>query len=126
MRPNAIEGEHLNFDHARRVKMTLIMEEPSDPVFLDSSVSIRLKIGRGKRARITRLSPHTARRLACALLLEAEKRETMDCPYKTRKLVSTVDKAVAAVARFHSSDEKLRRQMKDRSFSKWLHKKQTK
>lgn len=106
--------------------MTMIVEEPGDPVFLGGNYLIRLKIGRGKRGRIAKLSARTARRLACALLLEAEKREAMECSHRTKGLVSTLDRAVAAVSKFHSSDEKLRRRKKDREFSKWLRKKQTK
>lgn len=105
--------------------MTMIMEDPADPVFLGGSSLIRLKIGRGRRGRIASLSARTARRLACALLLEAEKRETQECSHRTDGLVSTLDRAVAAVSKFQSRDERLRRRKKDRDFTKWLRKKQT-
>ena len=103
--------------------MTMIMDDPGDPVFLGGNYLIRIKIGRGTRGRIAKLSPRTARRLACALLLEAEKRETMECSHRTKGLVNALDSAVAAVSRFHSKDEKLRRRKRDRDFSKELRKK---
>jgi hypothetical protein len=104
--------------------LAMIMEGPGDPVFWGGNYLFRVEIGRGTRGGIAKLSPRKARRLACALLFEAEKGETMECSHRMKRLANTLDRAVPAVSRFHSKDETLQSRKRHRDFSKELRKKE--
>ena len=91
--------------------MKKILDYPDGPVFIQGRLSdIRLKLWHGKRAKYVNLTARAARRLACALLLEAEKLEvSTEHKYQTPKtLKNSIDRAVDALVRIHIADEKLR------------------
>jgi hypothetical protein len=94
----------------------------SGPVFVGGTWTVRLKVGRSQGSRYAYLDPRAARRLACALLLQAEKVEMMkDLDYGFPKALSnTIDRAVDAVSRFHLKEEAFRKKTDDRKFQKSL------
>jgi hypothetical protein len=92
----------------------------SGPVFVGGTWSVQLAIGRRQGRRYADLSPRAARRLACTLLLQAEKVEMLENRMYTfpKKLGKTIDRAVDAVIRFHSLAETFQMKMRDRDFQK--------
>lgn len=94
----------------------------SGPVFLGGEWVVQLKVGRKQASRDAYLDPRAARRLACALLLQAEKVEMRtDRNYRFPvRLDNILDKAVDSVARFHLAERDVRKKSDKRTFRKYL------
>ena len=97
--------------------MKKILDYPNGPVFIEGrGGDILVKVWYGTRSSDLKLTTQAARRLALALLLEAEKLEAKMVLGEgtTRKPAGSIDRAIDAVVRFHRADAKLRRRKKDR------------
>src|SRR2546426_1142870 len=104
--------------------MKMILEYPHGPVFLQGRwKDIRFKAWHGKRSNDISLTAQAARRLACALLLEAEKLEASTfhgLAALPNTLARSVDRAIDAVVRFHRVDVRLRKRKWDRESRKYI------
>jgi len=95
--------------------MRMILDYPNGPVYLEGRwKDIKFKAWRGTRSKDISLTAQAARRLALALLLEAEKLEASMVHGTTRRLASSIDRAIDAVVRLHRADAKLRKKKDDR------------
>ena len=88
----------------------------SGPLFMGGTSTVKLKLGQRQGARYADLSAQAARRLACVLLLQAEKVEMLGSHKFTKKLDNSINAAMDAVIRFHSAERKFQRRMRDRQF----------
>ena len=99
------------------IAMKKILDYPNGPVSLEGRwKDIKFKAWRGTRSKDISLTAQAARRLALALLLEAEKLEAKMVLGEgtTRKPAGSIDRAIDAVVRFHLADAKLRKRKEDR------------
>src|SRR5207248_10314871 len=97
--------------------MRMILDYPNGPVSLEGRwKDIRFKAWRGTRSKDISLTAQAARRLALALLLEAEKLEAKMVLGEgtTRKPAGSIDRAIDAVVRFHRADAKVRKRKDER------------
>ena len=97
--------------------MKKILDYPNGPVFVEGHAGdILVKVWYGTRSSDLHLTARAARRLALALLLEAERVEASEFHrIVPPKLSRPIELAIDAVVRFHVADEKLRRRKKDRA-----------
>src|SRR5882724_7444652 len=108
--------------------MKKILDYPNGPVYLEGRWGdIRLKVWHGRRSKDLELTPQAARRLALALLLEAERLEASEFhkPRAPETLVRFIDRAIDAVTRFHLADAKLRQRRKDREGREFIRRLET-